>query len=221
MVQDVLSLNWDLFEKINEHAGHQTLLDPTMIFTASYLIFLLPVLLLVLWFALAHWSPLIQRNDQTDDARLEGHVTLLAVVLGAAIALGVNILVGNLLFEPRPFVSHPAIVHKLIPYTADASFPSDHLAISFAIVTVLFALAAALSQRGVAGGLAIFVTLLALLAAVAIGFARVYVGVHYPGDILGGALCGVVGGLVALALRRVLRPLLTPVIDLLGQIGLA
>lgn len=221
MVQDVLSLNWDLFEKINEHAGHQTLLDPTMIFTASYLIFLLPVLLLVLWFALARWSPLIQHDTQADDARLEGHVTLLVAVIGAVIALGVNIVVGNALFEPRPFVSHPAIVHKLIPYTADASFPSDHMAISFAIVTVLVVVAAALWRRGVAGGLAIFLALLALLAAVAIGFARVYVGVHYPGDILGGALCGVFGGLIALALRRVLRPVLAPIIRQLGRIGLA
>ena len=221
MVQDVLSLNWNLFEEINGPAGHESLLDPMMIFTANSLIFLLPLLLLLLWFGLARWSPLAQQGEQTNAARMEGHTTLLLAVIGGVIALGINILVGNLLFEPRPFVSYPTLVHKLIAHAADASFPSDHAAISFAIATVLIAAALQLARRGVAGGLAIFLALVALLAAIAIAFARVYVGVHYPGDVLGGALCGLIGGLIALALRPLLAPLLAPIIRLLGQSGLA
>lgn len=221
MVQDVLSFNWDLFKAINGHAGHQTLLDPTMIFSASYLIFLLPLLLLLFWFALARWSPLVGRDARSDAARLEGHVTLLLAVLGAVIALGINILLGHLLFEPRPFVSHPTVVHKLIAYPADASFPSDHSAVSFAIATVLIVAAFGLVRRRVASGVALFLAFVALLAALAIAFARVYVGVHYPGDVVGGALCGIIGGVIALALRPLLAPLLTPIVRLLGQVGLA
>jgi undecaprenyl-diphosphatase len=221
MVQDLLALNWNLFEAVNGEAGHQTLLDPTMIFTANDLIFLLPLLLLLLWFALAGWSPLARSAPQAEATRLVGHVTLLLALLGAGIALGINIVIGNLLFEPRPFVSHLAAVHKLIPHAADASFPSDHMAISVGIVTVLVALAVLLVRRRLAGGLALFAALLAVLAALAIGFARVYVGVHYPGDVVGGALCGILGGLIALALRPLLARLLAPIIRLLARIGLA
>jgi undecaprenyl-diphosphatase len=77
--------------------------------------------------------------------------------------------------EPRP----------LVPAPRDGSFPSGHAATSFACATVL---ALALPRYG----LAFFVL------AAAIAWSRVYVGVHYPLDVLGGAILGV---LVATALR--------------------
>ncbi len=221
MVQDVLSWNWTLFEDINQPAGHEGLLDPMMVFAANDLIFLLPLLVLVLWFALARWSPLARRDPQNDAARMEGHIALALAVVGVVIALGINVLLGHLLFEPRPFISHPTLVHKLIAHAADASFPSDHSAAAFALATVLLASARTIAQRDIARWLAAIIALLGLLAALAIAFARVYVGVHYPGDVLGGAICGILGGLIALALRPLLTPLLTPTIRALGAIGLA
>jgi len=221
MVQDVLSWNWTLFEDINQPAGHEGLLDPMMVFAANDLIFLLPLLVIVLWFALARWSPLAPRGSAGDAARMEGHITLALAVVGVVIALGINVLLGHLLFEPRPFISHPTLVHKLIAHAPDASFPSDHSAAAFALATVLLVSARTIAQRDVARWLAAILALLGILAAVAIAFARVYVGVHYPGDVLGGAICGILGGLIALALRPLLTPLLTPLIRALGQIGLA
>jgi undecaprenyl-diphosphatase len=44
------------------------------------------------------------------------------------------------------------------------------------------------------------------LLAAAIGFARVYIGVHYPADVLAGAALGIGVGLVAVALVRRLQP---------------
>lgn len=220
-MQDVLSWNWTLFEDINHPAGHEGLLDRVMVFAANDLIFLLPLLLLVLWFALARWSPLVRRGSEGDAARMEGHIVLALAVVGVVIALGINVLLGHLLFEPRPFVSHPTLVHRLIYHAPDASFPSDHSAAAFALATVLLASARTIAQRNVARWLAAIIALLGLLFAVAIAFARVYVGVHYPGDVLGGALCGIIGGLIALALRPLLTPLLTPIIRGLGQVGLA
>ncbi|HKT38407.1 MAG TPA: phosphatase PAP2 family protein [Ktedonobacterales bacterium] len=221
MVQDLLSVNWNLFEDINQPAGHEGLLDPVMVFAANDLIFLLPLLLIVLWFALARWSPLAPRGSAGDAARMEGHITLALAVVGVVIALGINVLLGHLLFEPRPFISHPTLVHKLIAHAPDASFPSDHSAAAFALATVLLVSARTIAQRDVARWLAAILALLGILAAVAIAFARVYVGVHYPGDVLAGAICGILGGLIALALRPLLTPLLTPLIRGLGQIGLA
>jgi undecaprenyl-diphosphatase len=66
-----------------------------------------------------------------------------------------------------------------------ASFPSGHAATSFAGATIL------------AFAFPRLAPLLYVLAA-AVGFSRLYLGVHYPLDIVGGAVLGV---LVALALR--------------------
>ena len=74
----------------------------------------------------------------------------------------------------------------LVRVPTDHSFPSGHTATSFAAALVL---ARAVPQRA---------WLFYLLAA-AIGFSRIYVGVHYPIDVLGGALLGL---LVATALLR-------------------
>ena len=73
----------------------------------------------------------------------------------------------------------------LVPAPTDAAFPSGHAATSFAAATVL-----TFARPRWAPAF--------YLLAVAIGFSRVYVGVHYPLDIVGGAALGVG---VAIALR--------------------
>jgi undecaprenyl-diphosphatase len=92
--------------------------------------------------------------------------------------------------RPRP----PAVYARpepLVHVPHGGSFPSGHAATSFACATVL---AFALPRYRLA--------LFALAAAIA--WSRVYVGVHYPLDVLGGAALGV---LVAIALRKLLAVL--------------
>jgi undecaprenyl-diphosphatase len=90
--------------------------------------------------------------------------------------------------RPRPSIAH-ADVHALVAVPGNASMPSGHAWIAFACAVVLGGLAPRLRPW-----------LLALASLIALS--RVYLGVHYPSDVLVGAVCGAAtGGAVLLALR--------------------
>ena len=105
---------------------------------------------------------------------------------GAAVscALVLDLVVCNLILKPligrvRPFAVHPA--ELLVPPPLDASFPSGHTMASFAAV---FALRACGSRLWVP----------ALVLALAIAFSRLYLYVHWPSDVLFGAILGAAAG---------------------------
>lgn len=93
----------------------------------------------------------------------------------------------DLVNRPRPFVTHPQIHPLYVVHSS--SFPAGHAATAFAGATVLSYLAPRATP------------LFAALA-MAIGFSRVYVGDHYPSDVLGGAMVGALVGLAAIALLK-------------------
>jgi undecaprenyl-diphosphatase len=93
--------------------------------------------------------------------------------------------------RPRPF-ERLGEADPLLGGTVGASFPSGHAATSFA-GAVLIAL---LVRRAVP-----FLFALAVL----ISFSRVYVGVHYPLDLVGGALLGTAVALAVVGAVRALR----------------
>jgi len=108
-------------------------------------------------------------------------LTVVAVALADWSAAGIKALVDR----PRPPLRYPE-PKTLVPVPHDASFPSGHAATSFAAATML-----SLAFPRFAPAL--------LLLAAAVAFSRVYVGVHYPLDVIGGAA---LGALIAIALRR-------------------
>jgi membrane-associated phospholipid phosphatase len=101
--------------------------------------------------------------------------------------LGPTCGIKDLVNRPRPFEAHPQI-HPLYSVHS-SSFPAGHAATAFAGATLLAYMAPRASP-------------LFLALAVAISYSRVYVGVHYPGDVIAGAA---VGALVAGAVIAVLR----------------
>src|ERR671934_1727053 len=117
-----------------------------------------------------------------------GWAVLVAVVTFAADAVSFG--VKDLVHRTRPFDAHPQIHPLYVVHSS--SFPAGHAATAFAGALLLSYLA----PRAAPG----FVVLAAL-----IGYSRVYVGVHYPGDVLGGVLIGVLCGLVAILALRTLQ----------------
>jgi undecaprenyl-diphosphatase len=96
----------------------------------------------------------------------------------AALALLINQPIAHLVDRTRPFLAHPSHAHLLISQSHDPSFPSDHATGAFALAFGIW-----IYDRTIGA----FILVLAAIVA----FARVYVGTHYPGDVVGGALIGI------------------------------
>jgi undecaprenyl-diphosphatase len=128
--------------------------------------------------------------------------------VSALIALGLGQLIGKALPRPRPYLSHA--VNQLISPSLDTSFPSDHAILGFAVAVMVWRY----NRR--AG------TALLILAAL-MAFARVFVGAHYPGDVLGGAVLGTLTSvaLASLSERRRIADLLDELFRILGRWRLA
>ncbi|MDB5829291.1 MAG: putative phosphoesterase, superfamily [Variovorax sp.] len=134
---------------------------------------------------------------------------LSAVVAGAAVASLLSHLIAAWLNVPRPFVA--GLVPAYIVHGPSASLPSTHATVMF-FVGFAFMLRTALRRIGV----------VALVLAALTGWARIYVGVHSPIDIVAGiALAGVLVGALALlhagltsrtAARRAFRKLRPPLL---------
>lgn len=132
----------------------------------------------------------------------DGLRTVLAIGAGAVVALLIGSIIGQLWDEQRPFVAQHFT--PLIAHSADASFPSDHL-------LALGAVAGATWWR--MRRLAV----LTFLLAVVVAFARVYAGVHYVQDVVGGFAIGAACGAAAWLALGPLVPTLARADDLLPR----
>ncbi|QLA34555.1 undecaprenyl-diphosphate phosphatase [Klebsiella pneumoniae] len=116
------------------------------------------------------------------------------LMLALTISLTVSWAIGHLYPHDRPFVA--GVGYNFLHHAADDSFPSDHGTVSFT-----FALAFLFWHRLWSGAL-----LMAIAAAIA--WSRVYLGVHWPLDMVGGLLAGMCGCLGAALIWHTFGPAL-------------
>ena len=111
------------------------------------------------------------------------------ILAGALILclLSCNIALKNLVARPRPCWRREDL-EMLIAIPKDFSFPSGHTGCAFAAAGALF-FSLPKNRKGIKAG--------ALLFAAWIGWTRLYVGVHYPTDVLTGAIIGFLSSALA------------------------
>ncbi|WP_269502047.1 undecaprenyl-diphosphatase [Burkholderia sp. IMCC1007] len=173
------NLNLTLFSAINAGAAPNPGVARLAIFAADWLVYALPVMLLLTW---------IFGERPTRRQAVEAGV-------GACVALALAQVLGHFWFSPRPFMA--GVGTQLIPHAPDSSFPSDHMTFAWSVAVGML-LAGTTRLTG-------FV-MVAMAAAIAWG--RVYAGVHWPFDMAGGVLVGTAGALAAhLYGQRVVEPL--------------
>ncbi|MBV8034301.1 undecaprenyl-diphosphatase [Roseateles sp.] len=180
------ALNHTVFLWLNAPEQPNALAEVLAIFLAEYLIWAVPALIGLGW---------LRGDERTRKAML---VATAAALLG----LLVNQLIGLAWDHPRPFVI--GLGHTLIPHVADSSFPSDHLTLWWAVA---FSLLLQRTPRGLGAWL--------VPLGLPIAWARIYLGVHYPLDMLGAALMGLSSAWLSL---RAAQGYLPPVYRLASHI---
>jgi undecaprenyl-diphosphatase len=124
-------------------------------FIADYVIYFVPLMLAALWLS-------GMRNNRA---------TALRACCVVLLALGFNQVIGHAWLHPRPFMI--GLGHTFIEHAPDSSFPSDHGTVFASVALTLL-----LARKRWYGELT-------LVAGLAVAWARVFVGVHYPLDMAG------------------------------------
>ncbi|MEU5704834.1 phosphatase PAP2 family protein [Streptomyces aurantiacus] len=161
--------------------------DRIMEFVGEWGLLLVMVLLI-----LGCWWTVRRRGG--DDAA-SSVASLIWAPLAAGVAVLVNVPIRGFVERPRPFVDHEGL-EVLVAGKSDYSFVSDHSTLMMAMGVGLFLANRKFGFVGVG---------IALLG----GFCRVYMGVHYPTDVVGGFALGTA---VVLLLSPLASALLTPLV---------
>lgn len=149
------------FRLINNLAGHNVWLDKFMIFAADKMGYLLILFVLILFWKKSYFKKIVFASWGS-------------ALVARFVFVGI---VRFLFYSPRPFLVLEN-VNRLMDHELESSFPSGHASFYFALATGVY------FYNKKAGW--VYFALAGLL-----GFARIFVSVHWPLDIIGGALLGV------------------------------
>jgi undecaprenyl-diphosphatase len=163
-------LNTSIFYFFHHLARENFWLQPIVIFFSEY-----ADKVILIFFVM--WCGYFLIKKQESLTTVAGHVLAIAGAYGIAWILKVSTAV------PRPFLALPDVAPLIIHGGYD-SFPSGHAAVFFALATCVF-----LRHRYVGSMFYFFAGMISL--------ARVMAGVHYPVDVLVGAIIGIAVAYVA------------------------
>lgn len=113
--------------------------------------------------------------------RKTGYAAVLSLIFGVIVT---NLLLKNIVARPRPFAEIEALI-PLIAKPTDFSFPSGHTTASFAVALVMLRM---LPKK---------IGIPAVVLSALVAFSRLYLGVHYPTDVLTGFVVALVGSSLA------------------------
>lgn len=156
-----MNLDFRLFEFVNQFAGRNDLIDQFVLLFSKYGPLLFGFLFVWIWFS--------KKGD-----RLENRTFVLLALTIVLLTLCTNKVLEYSFFRERPFVHHSVtlLIEKSID---DPSFPSNHAAGAFAIAFAIF-------WRNKKLGL------LVMIFALFMAISRLFVGVHYPLDVMVGMM---------------------------------
>jgi len=157
-MNELESLNRALFLKINGGPYTAAWLIDVAAVLADALIYLVPLLLIGMWMT----------------GQQRHRALALKALLVACVSLAINQIIGLLWMHPRPFMLH--LGNAWTTHIADSSFPSDHMTV-FASVGIPLLLDGAFGL-----GLAV------LFCGLGVAWARVFLGVHFPLDMVGAVI---------------------------------
>lgn len=169
----------------NDFAFRSTVLDALILFSAVF--FLYWMILGVLALVGATFFP---RYSHTRRENIE--IAAVSLVSALIARFGITELIRLFYSRPRPFEAL-ADMNQLLFREGGGSFPSGHAVFSFAIAAVV-------GRYYPKTGIAFYA------AAVLISISRVVAGVHWPSDILGGAVIGIGTGFIAYAITKRFLP---------------
>ncbi|BCZ46205.1 phosphatase [Clostridium gelidum] len=151
-------MNMELFGFINNLANKNGVLDGIMIFFSNYVPYVFMAVIVIVFIL------------GIKQKRFEYRKIAFSTVVITIINLIINLLIRSIFHVDRPFIHNK--VNLLVPHDTASSFPSNH-----ATGTMSIALGLGKYNRI----LEIIMTILSII----VGFSRVYVGNHYPADVIG------------------------------------
>lgn len=185
---NICNLDSDIFRAVNGLAGKSGVTDAIGIFFASPLIYLMVAFVIILsWYHYATAHTRKSRHEAVRDITM-----MLRAAAASLMAVMGNFLFSLIYFRERPYMALQEVNRLIAEPLTSKSLPSDHTSMAFAIAVSVALLHPRLGA-------------VMLAAAAGIGFSRIYVGVHYPSDILAGIFVGLIAAVAVRHIGRRLR----------------
>jgi len=194
-MKNIITFDQELFSWFNSFINQNTVFDTLIKFLTVYLVYCVPIGLIVAWFLL--------KNDKKK-------IILIKTTLASIFMWQVPTrIISMLWYRPRP-IAELVGSKELVFHVPSYSFPSDHSTFIAALGTYFYL--CGFKKTGV----------LIYTASILVGTSRVIAGLHYPGDVLCGWILGTIGAIIIYQFDKYLEKYLAlPILKIMKKIKLA